>query len=359
MVFSIRSRECWTCILLLAVVAISGCTTFTQFPEVPKEEIQNEHAVQTALVEANLQQATQRVANAVWPILSNNVNLCGDFVHRQSGVWIARKQLSNWRYLKRDPSDKSAKKSLVGEEPVIWGVAVGSPAEAAGLQVGDLILSVNQKDITSSEQARRQLDKLLLNKSSGRIDLEIRRGSNTEDFSLTPIEVCRSKVFVSSNKSINAYADGKTIHVLTGLLEFVESEEQLQFVLAHELAHNVAGHVPKAMARAIVGGFFDLAAAAVYRVWTGGLIGQFAVRAFSKPHEREADYMAVYFLENAGVNTNGIEDFWRKLGSQHVPSLSFHLTHPSTPERYIFLRKTKEEIAAKRASGKPLLPELK
>lgn len=48
---------------------------------------------------------------------------------------------------------------------------------------------------------------------------------------------------IDNNDSINAYNNGISIHVFTGLIKFVQSEDELALVLGHEIAHGMLRHV--------------------------------------------------------------------------------------------------------------------
>ena len=69
----------------------------------------------------------------------------------------------------------------------------------------------------------------------------------------------------------------------------------------------------------------------------------------------------MYLLARAGVETEDTGVFWRRLAAENRDSIenSHRSTHPSTPERFVRLDATHEEIAAKRAAGSPLVPNRK
>ena len=78
--------------------------------------------------------------------------------------------------------------------------------------------------------------------------------------------------------------------------------------------------------------------------------------AFSKDLEREADYMSLYMLERAGIDSSGAPAFWRRMAVEHSGSIRFARSHPTTAERFVSLEATHREIRAKRRAGRPLIP---
>lgn len=72
--------------------------------------------------------------------------------------------------------------------------------------------------------------------------------------------------------------------------------------------------------------------------------------------EREADYASMYLLANAGFDTAGRAEIWRELADEVTFRSSLFNTHPYSPERYLLLTKTHEEIERKRDQGQPLVP---
>ncbi len=83
--------------------------------------------------------------------------------------------------------------------------------------------------------------------------------------------------------------------------------------------------------------------------------------AFSKGFEFEADYASLYIAARAGHDVKSAPNFWRRMAAEHPKSLEkgFLASHPSTPERFVAMEKTIQEIKEKQKLGKPLIPEPK
>ena len=76
-------------------------------------------------------------------------------------------------------------------KPSVGSVKQGSPAFAAGLEKGDLITAINESTINSWDEMAE-----IINASKGqKINLAVRRGESTRNFSLTPEQVTTKNIF--------------------------------------------------------------------------------------------------------------------------------------------------------------------
>ncbi|UZJ44087.1 M48 family metallopeptidase [Marinimicrobium sp. C6131] len=137
--------------------------------------------------------------------------------------------------------------------------------------------------------------------------------------------------------TVNAFATlGGHIIVLDGLLEKVESEQGLAFVLAHEIAHihyrhplqNAARQAGLGLISALVFGRSDLN-------WIAGSGGQLAMLDYSRDMEREADAWALQALYNHYGHVAGADSLFRWLAEQQQAGAlpEWLSTHPDTGAR--------------------------
>ena len=86
------------------------------------------------------------------------------------------------------------------------------------------------------------------------------------------------------------------------------------------------------------------------------------MRAYSQDFEREADYLAVYFVARAGVDLSGLEAFWRRMaegaGYQSLQPQEDG-SHPSYPERAVRLRAALLEVQGKIERREALMPNVR
>ena len=188
------------------------------------------------------------------------------------------------------------------------------------------------------------------------------RGSG-EELVVEPETTCPYRALVIGG-GVNAFADGTNVYVTSGMMDFVERDAELQFVRAHELAHNGAGHVDARHANtlmgAIIGATTDVALGLPGTMTN--IEAEAGQRAYSQDFEREADYLAAYFLARDGADLSGLEGFWRRMGEgTGYQSLqpSEQGSHPSYPERAVRLRAALLEVQGKMQRGEPLIPNVR
>ncbi len=177
---------------------------------------------------------------------------------------------------------------------------------------------------------------------------------------------CVYEFKLDESKEINAYADGKSIVVTEGMMDFAKDSNDLAVVLGHEYAHNVMGHIKAKKQNigigSVLGSLVDVLAN-TQGISTGGTFGDLGTMAgaygYSKEFEKEADYVGLYITEAAGYDINKAPDFWRKMSLRDSDSIHNGFTHPTNPERYIALGKTIREIKRKKQSSQVMLPNIK
>ncbi len=154
---------------------------------------------------------------------------------------------------------------------------------------------------------------------------------------------------INDDKTLNAFATpGGYIYVYTGLIKFLDSEDQLAGVMGHEIAHADRRHSTKQMTQTL-GIQMLLSAAlgdreAVQQVATG-IIGL----KFSRNHESDADEFSVRYLCPTSYNAAGAAGFFKKLGSAGgVPE--FLSTHPSPGNRVEDIEAQKNTMGCKGTS---------
>lgn len=167
-------------------------------------------------------------------------------------------------------------------------------------------------------------------------------------------------------KTVNAWADGEKIVLTPAMVRFTKSDDELAYIVAHELSHNMMGHVSaqrgNAMMGAFVGMIADIAAASQGYNTQGAFSnigGGAAMQAFSPEFEHEADYVGLYVMALAGYDTRRAPDLWRRMSVRDPDAIYMTTTHPTNPSRFVAMQKTVAEIERKKRSRRPLLPDLK
>lgn len=155
---------------------------------------------------------------------------------------------------------------------------------------------------------------------------------------------------INDDKTLNAFATpGGYIYVYTGLIKYLDSEDQLAGVMGHEIAHADRRHSTKQMTQ-LLGVQILLAAAlgdqeAVQQVATG-IIGL----KFSRNHESDADEYSVRYLCPTNYNAAGAAGFFRKIGSSGGGVPEFLSTHPDPGNRVEDIESHKAEFSCRGTS---------
>jgi len=140
---------------------------------------------------------------------------------------------------------------------------------------------------------------------------------------------------INDPKTLNAFCTpGGYIYVYTGLIKYLDSEDQLAGVLGHEIAHAAKRHSTKQMTK-VYG--LQMLLAVVTNKADPGMIEQIALGLsslkFSRDNESEADQYSVKYLCPTDYNAAGAAGFFKKIKSQGGNPPEFLSTHPSPDNR--------------------------
>ena len=243
-----------------------------------------------AAQDARLAAVGYRLANA-------NAAYCGHKLGYNPG-WVLHD-------IAQYPDAEAAKAAFGFTQPVeVSAIVPGGDAETQGVQAGDGLIRIGNRDIASFAQSKplgvQRLDAVRaflddLWGPNSLAPLRVKRGGETREllFQLNP--VCASHFWVDANSKIQAGANGYQVRVTSGLIDFVASDDELAAVAAHELAHNLLGHPP---------------AVATKRD-----------NKNSDMIEFEADRLSVWLMVNAGYDPRAAVRFWQRCGPKSCVAL--------------------------------------
>jgi predicted Zn-dependent protease len=163
------------------------------------------------------------------------------------------------------------------------------------------------------------------------------------------------RFFVIREEVYNAFAGpAANIFVHSGLVEAMETEDELAGILAHEIIHVSARHISQkierstalslgALAGMVVGIFLGAAGAgaAANAVAMGGMAAtQTAALAYSRQDEMQADELGIDHLTRAGYSGAGLLRVLEKIREKQwfgadVPT--YMMTHPAVDDRIAYL----------------------
>lgn len=341
------------------ILFLGACATpDTAFTTGSSEEIQAEREKQYTLTLQERYKEMRRLASVSHPILIKNAEICGDKVSDIYGFGVWNKPSLQKEY-------REIAENLYGLDDFVnvYITTPGSPAERAGINSGDKILSVNGKEIAPGKSAIKNFWTVLDKQEGEETTFTVSRNGQIRDYTVSPVTACDYPVYVGWNMGIvNAFADGKNIIVSQGMMRFAKADSELALVVSHELGHNVMSHINKKRVNAIGAGIVGLvidAAIGGNGSITRGMMDMGA-GAHSVAFEQEADYVGIYAMARAGYSTGNAAQFWRRMAAENdAKTINTGGTHPTSPERFIAIQKAHEEVSKKRASGAPLVPNLK
>jgi predicted Zn-dependent protease len=216
---------------------------------------------------------------------------------------------------------------------VVVGVIDDYIADLAGIKEGDIIKEIEGKKINDSKDVAFKADEVAT--------VIVERSDTKLSFDVIPEVQPYVRIRLKETGKINAYAKFSGIEFTTGMVHFVEDEDELAVIMGHELAHLTAKHLPKNISMAALCGTL------------GGLTGPFAplttqalYAPYSRKNEREADYLGLIYAHNAGYDVQKGAALWKRFALE-IPrsrSKSFLRSHPASPERILRVKMVGEMI---------------
>lgn len=344
--------------LIVVAALLQGCAGPSTVPvNVDRVAVQKELEIQRQLALDNDLAQRNRLSSLSQDLLKAAVPLCEDQTNFRMGIFVNGPRM----YPKNMQDYASEYLNLDPETIILAGVVRGSPADKAGLQTGDKLVSLNGEELKIKKPSLfgiaapvpivKPVNELVIERQQTPITLQVEA-----------TEACNYPIHPADNSEINAYTDGTNIFVNTGLMNAFE-DKFVRSVIAHEIAHNVMDHIEKQQQNIAIGLVVDILIVA----GTGTDIRSrnIAGLIYSKEFEAEADYVGMYLYARAGYSIEEPQELWRIMGSKVSKGSTFSTkknwmrTHPSTPDRFVAMDETINEIKAKQAANEELLPNFK
>ena len=326
-------------LLAIALAALAAGCSPTPGPPAVVSSIPEE-----ALRLAALTDLDQRVARVAWRLSEANANLCPTV--RLAAGWALH---SARQYSPALRPHAEARFGVRGDLPGVLVVPPGSPAAAAGLRTGDLILAVDGRQLSAGKaDGPAEWDGLAANiriideaLAGGPAAFTVAREGGTRELTVRPQRACGYDVQLDPSDELNARADGRRLFISTALAGFAQSDDELAVILGHELAHHVLGHRPWNEA----GGAARQSNEGAWRTRSGG-----------GGAEQQADRVGLYLATRAGYDPAVAAPFWRRFGASNWRVRFPQIGHASAESRARALELVEAEIVEKRRAGGELLP---
>lgn len=289
-----------------------------------------------------------RVAEVAWTLALANADLCP--VNRARAGWTLH---SASQYGAELRPLAEARFGLAGDLPGVLAAPPGSPAAEAGLARGDLILSVNGQPLLEGRpRLEESYDGLEANVAvldgalaRGPVLLTVRRGGAEREVMVRPVSACAYPAQVEITGSFRSRTDGRHIFISDGMANLAENEDQLAFVLAHELAHAVLEHRSQP----------DVAGVRGRLNWAISMR-----RGLSLSSEADADRMGLFLVARAGFDPYRAIEFlsrWEAVDEgARGPQINTGGVYESAAGRRRALGAVLEDIAARKTAGRALIP---
>ncbi len=162
---------------------------------------------------------------------------------------------------------------------------------------------------------------------------------------------------IHNDTTLNAFcAPGGYIYVYTGLIKYLDTEDQLAGVMGHEIAHADMRHTSRNITR-------DYGVDVALQVALGqnpGTLTQIAKGlaglSYSRAYEREADDRSVVYLDPTPYQCNGAAGFFIKLESNTQSGMrppQWLSTHPNPDNRIAAIDAKANEIGCDKTPLNP------
>lgn len=225
-------------------------------------------------------------------------------------------------------------------------VATASACATSGVNKGDFNLVSYQEEWQLGAQLEQDISQQLPVINDGPA-LEYLNRLGQRIVAQTELAQAPWEFHIVADPRINAFnIPGGHVYVNTGLFQAADNVAELVGVLSHEVSHGVARHGTEQLSKAygfnIIAGLALGANPPLYQQLVTQIVGAGAFAKFGRDAEREADFLGVRYMHDAGYDPHGMVTMFQELLSQRQTSPGavdqFFASHPLTEERIANVR---------------------
>jgi len=311
----------------------------TETNQIEKKEISK----QASYIIHSMASASRRLHDIAWPIMKANIDVCISSRINAFGFMVAAPNdlQSAFKPYFYAASPKNVKNQDYSNLPMIVSVAHESPANKANIMEGDVIFSIDDKVVNNQNYKN-----LLIEATKrGRLEIGIKRLNRDLIYNLSSELICGYPVQAMVSPIPNAYADGSKIYITIATLDFIKDDQEIAFLISHELAHNIVHYNGKGLSEVDAKPIPINDKPSLQRV--GDL---FIFQSGAK--ETEADLLGVEYAIKGGFSQNKVANYFRRL-SIYMPQLmeeSIFRMHPGNAKRVADIEKKLEILNNKHSN---------
>jgi hypothetical protein len=294
-----------------------------------------------------------RLYKVAAPLLIQNAELCKNQARNLLGFTAKNR----WSY-PGEYNEAAHQAFGMDDRLQVTGVLSGSGAARAGLQTGDILLAAGGKPLPTGEHALSQagaiFGKFVAREAS--LPMTIGRHGGERQLTIPVTRACAFAIELGNADNVNAYADGSRVLVTRGMINFTRNDDELAFVLASTMAHDMLGHPAAQRNSATIGSMIDNLKTIAPD--TSLLIGSGGIKAMPADMDAAADRLGLFLAARAGYDIDDAPAFWKRLAETYPPSVlnGYSANHPGLSARLTAIEKAHADIKAKRAAKRPLVP---
>ncbi len=296
----------------------------------------------------------ERLDSVAAPLLVNNADLCPNLSRNLIGITAKTKYSYSPQF-----ADVAQKNLHLNEQLKVVSTLTNGGAAQVGIRPGDTLIAAEDIMMPQGPNAESEAATILaalVSNTRSSIKLTVMRNDANLLFNVPLTRACGIRILLGNTDLVNSYADDRRLMVTRGMMNFVNSNEELAYVIAKEMAHNILSHPTKLRRTETVANIMDKLNQPSSN--TNVLTDTSRITATPKEYDIEADRLSLYLLARADYKIDQAKYFWQRLAKQYPAVLldSHTAIHPAISHRLVAIEKAIAEIQEKQKNQQPLLP---